>query len=199
MNVYIKGAVGSLLLIAGALYWFSRNEHRLPVHQAPEHYALINRMEREGVTPFQLPRVDGTPFDLKSVQGKVVILNFWASWCNPCVQEFPSLIQLVERFKGEIVLVAVSTDENKADMEAFLKAFGLPKPGIEILWDKDRAIANSYGVGKIPESFLIGRDMKLIRKVIGIDNWFTPDAVEFFADLIEAKKPVDTGPSPSRQ
>lgn len=184
MNVYVKGGIVSLFLIAGGLYWFWSYRDQLPVREKPAHYDLIDKMERERVPGIQLPRVDGSQFDLESIKGKIVIVNFWASWCNPCVEEFPSLIKLVEHFNGEVILLAVSTDESRADMEAFLKAFDLPKPHMEILWDPDRKVANSYGVVKIPESFLVGKDLKLIRKVIGIDDWATPDALEFFQSLV---------------
>lgn len=184
MNVYVRGAILSLALIVGGGYWFWRYQDQLPVREKPKHFYLIDKMEKEGVPSFTLPRSDGKPFDLGSVKGKILIVNFWASWCNPCVEEFPSLIKLIDHFKGEVVLVAVSTDESRADMDAFLQAFDLPKSHMEILWDPSRKVADSYGVGKIPESFLVGKDLKLIRKVIGIDDWATPDAIEYFRTLV---------------
>ncbi|MCM2280909.1 MAG: TlpA family protein disulfide reductase [Bdellovibrionaceae bacterium] len=190
MNAYVKGAILSLILVAGGLYWFWRYQDQLPVREKPAHYNLIDKMEREGVPTFQLPRLNGSQFDFKSVQGKVVIVNFWASWCNPCVQEFPSLIKLIDHFKGDVILLAISTDENKSDIESFLKAFGLPKPNIEILWDPERKVATTYGVGKIPESFLVGKNQKLIRKIIGIDDWATPDAFAFFTSLVQGGAPA---------
>jgi thiol-disulfide isomerase/thioredoxin len=184
MNAYVKGGVVCAALIIAALVWFYRNESKLAVRKTPDHYSLIDKMEKSGVPEFSASRLDGSTYSLSEAKGKIVILNFWASWCNPCVQEFPSLIKLIDKFEGKVVLVALSADEDKKDVEAFLKAFGLPKPNIEILWDKDRTIANRFGVGKIPESFLVGKDGKLLRKIIGIDDWATPGAIEFFTDLV---------------
>ncbi len=183
MSVYVKGLLAVVVVIVGLGFYYSMNKDRLTFQTTPKQYSLLDKMEKEGVPDFELPRTDGSKFSLSEVRGKVVIVNFWASWCNPCVQEFPSFIELIKRFNGEVVLVAISTDEVREDMDIFLKAFGLPKTNIHMLWDKDRAIADRYGVGKIPESFLVARDGKLLRKVAGIDNWATPEAIAFFENL----------------
>ncbi len=188
MSAYIKGGIFCLVLISTGLYWFISRQDQLPVSRPPEQYSLIDKMEKVGVPEFALPRLDGSRFSFRDLAGKIVILNFWASWCNPCVEEFPSLMKLVEKFGGELTLVAVSADEDKKDMDAFLKAFGLPKPNIEILWDQEKKTSGLYGVAKIPESFLVGRDQKLIRKVVGIDDWYTEGSILYFADLLRDPK-----------
>ncbi len=184
MNAYVKGLIVVVVLVAGLGFWYSQNKDRLTFQTTPTQYSVLDKMEKEGLPAFELPRLDGSTFRMADLQGKVVVLNFWASWCNPCVEEFPSFMELVKKFEGKVVIIAASTDENRDDMTAFLKAFGLPKENIEILWDKDRAVANLFGVGKIPESFIIGKDGKLVRKVAGIDNWVAPGAIEFFEDLV---------------
>lgn len=184
MSAYVKGLIAVALVIVGIGFWYSKNKERLTFQTTPAQYSVLDRMEKEGLPPFELPRLDGSKLTLADLKGKVVILNFWASWCNPCVEEFPSFIELVKHFKGDVVIVAASTDDNEADMTAFLKAFGLPKENIEVVWDKGRVVANQYGVGKIPESFIISKDGKLVRKVAGIDNWVTPGAIEFFNELV---------------
>jgi len=90
------------------------------------------------------------------------------------------MVKLAERMKGDLVVVAVSTDDAKADIEPFLKVFGLPKPGFEVLWDRDKSIMKLFGVGKIPESYVVGPDFKLARKIIGVENWGSDEAVQFF-------------------
>ncbi len=185
MAAYLKGGIVCLFLISASLYWYITSQDQLPVSRPPEQFTLIDKMEKVGVPDFSLVRLDGSEFRLKNLSGKLVILNFWASWCNPCVEEFPSLIKLVEKFNGELQLVAVSADEDKKDMDAFLKAFGLPKPNVEILWDKEKKTSPKYGVSKIPESFLISRDQKLIRKVVGIEDWYTEGSLLYFGDLLK--------------
>lgn len=186
MNVYVKGGIVCALIIGGVLGWFFYSRDSLSVYKKPDQFSKIDDMEKQGIPDFTLPRLDDSAFQSSSTRGKVVIVNFWASSCNPCVEEFPSLIKLIDKFAGEVLLVAVSADEEKKDIEAFLKAFGLPKPNIEILWDKDRKIAEKFGVSKVPESFLVGKDGKLIRKIIGIENWFTEGSVAYFSELTRA-------------
>jgi cytochrome c biogenesis protein CcmG/thiol:disulfide interchange protein DsbE len=184
MNAYIKGLIPIVILVVGVVAYFLKNKDRLTYQTQPPQFSILDRMQKEGVPPLELPRVKGPDLKLSELKGKIVIVNFWASWCNPCVQEFPSFIELIKHYKGEVVLVAVSTDEDRSDMEAFLKVFKIPMAGIEVLMDPKRVTADAWGVGKIPESFLIGRDGKLIRKIAGIDNWATPDAFSYFDGLL---------------
>ncbi len=154
---------------------------------ADQEITLIDRLEKDGATMFSAKRLDGSLFSLDSVKGKVVILNFWASWCDPCVREFPSMLKLVEHFKGEIVLVAVSNDNSKQDVDNFVKAMGGAKPHVEIVWDEDYKIAGMFGTSKLPESFLFNKELRLVRKIVGIDDWYTKDAIEYMDRLIKLK------------
>jgi thiol-disulfide isomerase/thioredoxin len=182
-----KGAFVSVLLITGLIAVYHHFAPQLAVNRDPEQFSLLSKMEKQGVPMFKSVRLDGRPFDSSETRGKIVIINFWASWCNPCAQEFPSLLKLVEEFHGDVILIAVSADDDQQDAANFLKAFGWPKDHIEILIDKDRKIAQLFGVEKLPESFLVGRDQRLIRKVVGIDNWYTEGSIEYFRDLIGKK------------
>ncbi|MES2856585.1 MAG: TlpA disulfide reductase family protein [Bdellovibrionota bacterium] len=183
-KTYIIGLVAAVAVIAALLLWFNAKEKDLPVNQSPVAFELLTKMEKEGVPDFELKTLDGKPVTVAEFRGKVVIVNFWASWCNPCVQEFPSMLKLVEAFKGQLIVVAVSADEEKGDIEAFAKAFGLPKDNFHIVWDADKSVMQKYGVEKIPESFLVNKDGKLIRKVLGIEDWASPSAMDYFTNLV---------------
>jgi peroxiredoxin len=141
-------------------------------------------METEGVPEIALTNIDGKPVKLSDYRGKIVIVNFWASWCNPCVEEFPSMMKLMSQFSNDVVVFAVSEDDNREDIQAFMKAMGLPKPGFEIVWDEKKENMKAWGVEKVPETFLVGRDGKLIRKVLGIENWANEDAIGYFKMLV---------------
>lgn len=180
MNAYVKGGIAALIVIVSLFMVYKMNEGKLPVNQSPAEFNIITQMETVGVPDFTLPRLDGTTLTLSSLKGKLIVVNFWASWCNPCVEEFGSMVKLAERMGGDVVVVAVSTDENKSDIEPFLKVFGLPKPGFEVVWDSDGKWKNIYGVQKVPESFLVKADFRLARKIIGIENWGSDEAVRFF-------------------
>ena len=187
MNAYFKGGLVALAVAAGIYSWYSMNESKLVVNKTPDDFALITRMENEGLPDFELERLDGTMLKLSDYKGKLVIVNFWATWCNPCVEEIPSMARLAERMKGELVVVAVATDEKKEDIAPFLKAFGIPKPGFEVVWDRNHSVMRAYGVKKVPESFLGKTDLRLARKIVGIEDWGTDNAVEFFKDLRGSK------------
>lgn len=190
MNVYVKGGIAALIVAAGLFGWYRLKEDSLPVNQSPIGFQLIKQMETEGVPEITLQRLDGSTLKLSDLRGKIVVVNFWASWCNPCVEEFPSLVKLIGQFKNDVVVLAVSEDETREDMTAFMKAMKLPQPGIEIVWDPTKDAMKAYGVEKIPETFLVGRDGKLIRKVLGIENWANDDAIQYFTHLVTSTKPV---------
>jgi thiol-disulfide isomerase/thioredoxin len=171
------------MLAAGAYGFYRAYEAKLPANQSPAAFKLISEMESVGVPDFSLERIDGTKLTLSELKGKMIIVNFWASYCNPCVEEFSSMVALAEKMKGELVVVAVSTDEQKSDVGTFMKLFGLPKPGFEVVWDRDKKITDMYGVGKIPESYIVTPDFKLARKILGVEKWDSEDAIQYFKYL----------------
>jgi len=187
VSAYIKGALGALVLAAVIYGLYTSYEARLPANQSPAAFQVISKMESEGVPDFTLERLDGTKLKLSDLKGKMLIVNFWASWCNPCVEELPSMVRLAEKMKGELVVIAISTDENRKDIETFLKLFGLPKPGFEVVWDRDGKMKDMYAVGKIPESYIVTPDFKLARKILGVEKWDSDEAVQFFQLLARGK------------
>lgn len=184
---YVQGAVVALLVVAGLFWWYRQNVNKLPANQSPAAFKVIDKMETEGVPDLTFKTLEGAEVRLSDLRGKIVILNFWASWCNPCVEEFPSMLKLVEEMKGEVVVVAVSGDDVRQDIETFTKAMGLPKPNFTVTWDEKKEAMQTFGVEKLPESFLIAKDGKLIRKVLGIENWSSPSAIEYFQHLVATK------------
>lgn len=178
-----------LAICLGAVIWYESKAPELKVNKMPSSYTVLSKMESEGMPDFELPDLDGKPYKLSEHYGNITIVNFWASWCAPCVEEFPSMIKLLETMKGEVKIIAVSADSEEADLRNFLKAFGMPKPGFDVVWDKDSKVRQVYGVEKVPESFIVGKDRKLVRKVLGIDNWSEPGAIEYFRNLVAGKNP----------
>ncbi len=116
---------------------------------------------------------------------QIVIVSFWASWCSPCVEEFPSMVELVKQFNGKIKILAISEDYTEEDIQIFLKGFHDFNPThIKIVWDKDQKLLQLYKVFKMPEAFIFNKDGKLIKKVSGSIKWADPDALSFFKQLI---------------
>jgi cytochrome c biogenesis protein CcmG, thiol:disulfide interchange protein DsbE len=110
---------------------------------------------------------------LAAYRGKVVLLNVWATWCQPCRVEMPSMERLYRRFGGSAFrVVAVSIDEqDDSVVMAFARELGL---GFDILHDQTGAIKRDYQATGVPESWVINRDGVIIKKVIGASEWDGP-------------------------
>jgi len=144
----------------------------------------LNELEKDGLPDFSLPDRAGKPVTLAQFKGKTIILNLWASWCAPCVKEFPSMMNLAMKFPDDLVIVAVSHDRVREDLDSFVAAFGPVPSNFVIVWDKDRITGPLYGSDVLPESFILNREMKLVRKVVGEQVWDTPEALLFFKDVM---------------
>jgi thiol-disulfide isomerase/thioredoxin len=159
------------------------NQGRRP----PPETQILNEIDKNGIPDFVLKDLAGLDISPKNFAGKLVVINFWASWCDPCVAEFPSLMKLLEKYKGDVVLLAISADYERKDIDSFLKAFKVNSPNLHVMWDKDFEVAKKFGTSRLPESYILGRDGRLIRKVAGVDDWASKDAFEFFKELIDKK------------
>ena len=112
--------------------------------------------------PLQLNNLAGKSIDIASYKGKVVVVNFWASWCEPCREEFEELNQLQENYRSKgLVVLAVNLAEMKPRIIQFLKGNGLPENAIEILLDRNSTIYKSWKARGIPTTFLIGKTGKI--------------------------------------
>ncbi len=126
----------------------------------------------------------GSVIKLSDLKGKVVLLNFWATWCPPCREEIPSMIKLNSLMAGKpFQMVAVSIDEGgKPAVESFFKESGHELPAYI---DESGAAIKSYGITGVPESFIIDKQGVLIKKVIGGFAWDSPEAVSFLEGLMK--------------
>jgi peroxiredoxin len=91
---------------------------------------------------------------LKDYAGKVVVVDFWATWCEPCRQSFPAYQKLTEEFGGKLVVIGVSVDETPADIDAFVTSTGVKFP---IGWDEQQTAARSYHPPTMPTSFIVDK------------------------------------------
>ena len=185
MKAIIQGAVCVVLIVLVVFFTYRHFSPNLSVNRPSESIQVLKRLETEGIPSFTAAALDGGTFKSSEITGKVMIVNFWASWCNPCVTEYPSLLKLVQNYKGQVILLAISMDDEKKDIDNFLKAFGFDKDSVRILRDPDKKISDLFGVQKLPESFLFGRDGKLIRKIVGVEDWYNPNSLAYFDSLIK--------------
>ena len=135
--------------------------------------------------------LDGKVVNTHQFKGKVVLLNFWASWCAPCIEEFPSMLKLMDRFKGKVVFMAISNDSNKSDIESFINRFKkkykkqISSPNFILLWDRDLGITQEhFNILKLPETFIISPDLTLPKKVIGATDWDGKEMIQSINELL---------------
>ena len=115
---------------------------------------------------FTLPDLDGKPFSLSSTAGKVVLIDFWATWCPPCRMGVPELQELYDRYKAKgLVIVGVSLDQGgAADVRPFVKANDVTYPVVI----GDQRVANLYGgIRGIPTMFVVDRAGNVVKKLVG--------------------------------
>jgi cytochrome c biogenesis protein CcmG/thiol:disulfide interchange protein DsbE len=117
---------------------------------------------------------------LQEFRGKVVVLNFWASWCPPCIEETPSMIAMQQKMKGRITILAVSTD---ADRAAYLRFLREQKTNFLTVRDADQKSNRLYGTFAYPESYIIDANGVIRRKVIGPIDWTSPDMINYLSSL----------------
>lgn len=130
------------------------------------------------VPSFEVEMIDGSKVKIDDLRGKVVLVNFWATWCGPCRQEFQYLPkEIVERFAGkDFVLLAISRDETREVVEKFRKTTGYSFPmGL----DPGRKIYSLFATQTIPRNFLVGKDGKILLSEIGFSQ-------EKLAELVAA-------------
>jgi cytochrome c biogenesis protein CcmG, thiol:disulfide interchange protein DsbE len=161
----------TLLIIAALLFLFISPDYRqgeasLNGHPAKDFAFTYN----------------GRPAHLSDFRGKVVVLNFWATWCPPCVEETPSLNDLQARIANQGgTILGVSVDDDPQAYQAFLKDNGVMFPTYR---DDSRTIAAEYGTSRFPETYLIDRKGRIARKIIGSQDWANGDILLYIQSLL---------------
>lgn len=146
----------------------------------------ISRVGMGGDMPgFSLAALDGRPVRSSDLKGKVVVLNFWATWCGPCKEEMPALDRLRKRFDHQdVAVLTVTTDQQRDGVAGFLKHLQLSLP---VLLDESREVSDAFLVRGLPTTFVIGKDGKMVGRAVGPRVWDGPDAVA----LVQALRDTD--------
>jgi cytochrome c biogenesis protein CcmG/thiol:disulfide interchange protein DsbE len=175
VDLIIKGTIAALLVTLGGVVVWSMQEHIVSVGDTAPNFT-ITTTAGDQVTP-------------RNFGGKVLVLNFWASWCAPCVQEAPSLNEFAKTLKDSgVVVLGVSVDRNEQLYQNFVKHFGLAYP---LARDPEENLSYRYGTYKIPESYIIDRNGKVVRKYAGLPerdgqaiSWMDPELVGYVKSLL---------------
>jgi peroxiredoxin len=127
---------------------------------------------------FILADLSGLKTRLSDLKGKVVLVNFWATWCPPCREEIPSMAALNRVMAGKpFRMMAISIDQGGKDaVNDFFKKSGLTLPA---LLDSDGRVGKLYGITGVPETFVIDRKGVIIKKIVGPLDWSAPEVVQF--------------------
>jgi peroxiredoxin len=119
--------------------------------------------ERRAQINFTLTDLQGTAWNLKDLKGKVVLVNFWATWCPPCLKEIPDLQTLYERFKGEGLVILAISDEDAGKVQPFVAKHKMTYP---VFVDPKRNVIGLFGIDGIPKSFVYDRSGNLVAESI---------------------------------
>lgn len=126
------------------------------------------RMIGQGAPEFDLMKLDGTPYKLKENRGKIIILDFWATWCGPCIRSIPTLIEVSREYKDSgVELVLVNCEEPEARVRPFLERL---KSIPTVVLDSDGSVGKQYNVAAIPQTVLIDRDGGIVEVFIGASD-----------------------------
>ena len=141
-------------------------------------------LEGNPAPDFALSDLSGHKVRLSDLKGKVVLVNFWATWCPPCREEVPSMANLNRLMAGKpFQMLAISIDqEGKQAIEAFFSRAGVTLPA---LLDSNGAIGKLYGITGVPETFIVDRKGVIMKKVVGGLDWSAPEVVAFLNDAMK--------------
>ena len=164
----VKAAI-LIVILGGAAYFALRQRQARPLaigDSAPD---------------FSVPALPSGSLDLKNYRGQIVVLNLWATWCPPCVEETPSLEQFAEKMRDRgVIVLSVSVDEDQKALQDFIQKNHISYP---VGRDPDRSLAARYGTFQFPETYILDRRGLVAEKVVGATDWDDPRIQNFVLDL----------------
>jgi len=158
--------------------------------QSKVNYKVIPNLEPmkdNPLTPeFALPTPEGKKIALKDFRGKIIFLNFWATWCAPCREEMPAMERLYQEFKQKnFVILAVNVKDRRQDALEFAKELKLTYP---VLFDPDGQVGLLYGAWGLPTTYLIGPKGEGLARAWGPAEWYGPAARKLIKDLLDGNR-----------
>jgi peroxiredoxin len=135
---------------------------------------------------FGLPDLDGKKIQLKDFRGRLVFLNFFATWCGPCREEMPGMDRLFRSYRDKgLMILAVNMQESAKTVRPFVQELKLTFPAV---LDTKGAVSREYGIRALPVSFLVGREGNILWRAMGGREWDTPPLREYFGRAVAEKK-----------
>lgn len=141
---------------------------------------------------FSSKTLDGKPVRLSDFKGQVVLVNFWATWCVPCLLEMPALDRLNRKMAGQpFKLLAINQAEERGRVQKFAQAHDY---SFDVVLDPIGEIGSNYGANRLPMTYIIDRKGMVIRRAIGPRQWDSPEAIQLFERLMGGP---DAPPAPT--
>jgi len=152
-------------------------------------YSLVPSIEqlKDGASmpDFTLPDPGGNKLSLKDFRGKIVMLNFWASWCDPCREEMPSMERLYQEFRDKgFVVLAVNVRDKREDALAFMRKFNVTYP---VVFDPSGRWLLRYGAWGLPNTYIIGPEGEGLARMRGHADWYSSGARALIGALLNQK------------
>jgi len=168
-----------LLILVGSAAFLSYRSNHIPAQEP-----VKSVVEGEVAPDFKLEDTKGNIVSLSDLRGKVVMVNFWATWCPPCKEEMPSMEELNKALAGDdFVMLAINTENNgRTVVPEFLEKTPYNFP---ILYDDEGVVQKRYGVYKFPESFIVNKEGIVVQKIIGPLHWSGIKTISYFKKLIK--------------
>ena len=114
--------------------------------------------------------------------GKVLIVNFWATWCPPCVEETPSMVAFANQYRDKgVVVFGISVDKSQKNYDNFIRRFGIT---FLTSRDPESKVSDLFGTYVYPETYVINREGKVVQKIIGGTNWTDPNLMRFVEGML---------------
>ncbi|MCE7887483.1 MAG: TlpA family protein disulfide reductase [Alphaproteobacteria bacterium PRO2] len=127
------------------------------------------KTEIKPLPDFSFTDLSGKTRNARDFKNKIVIINFWATWCAPCVVEFPALLKIAAENKNSVVLIALSSDAKEDDIKKFLQQQKEPTDNVFIAHDRTDVTLKIFGVTRLPETILTDRGLNVREKIIGAE------------------------------
>ncbi len=149
-----------------------------------EDFGVIHPKKRLPAPSFSLKDLKGNAVSLEDYKGKIVVMVFWATWCDPCREEMPTLKKLYKLYQDKgLAVLGISIDRsNGKRVKSFVEEAGLTYP---ILMDEDQSVRKKYQVEALPTSHLIGRDGKCLGFISGQRDWGSEEALKLISELLQ--------------
>lgn len=179
MRTNILILIATILLGAGVTFWLDGNSSSQPT--AP--IVAAEKIDTTKVPEFEFTDINGKTHHITDFEDRVTLINFWATWCAPCVIEFPKLIKLATD-NPDIVIIALSSDVKDDKIIAFMKKIAVVPPNFLVARDVKRKITTDlFQTYKLPETVIISASGVISKKIVGDIEWGSQDIQNLLISL----------------